>query len=318
MLEKLNANWRARRVLLVGSADRATQWMQALLTELGAKPARIPPSAGAEPLCRAMTAGRISAVIVPALSTLAPGKDAAGQLAALASLLREIREAGVPLTILCSDENVYRAQQHPWYAREEDLTGGETAAGLSMSLLQAYADGVSRGLCGDAVHTICVRHMPTLGSGSPATLQYTKWCRALLAGEVVNVCNPAMQGVFLHPLDMACGALALGARFFAGEEPGIFNLGPGPLSLCANRSAALRLIARHGGTRPIQESEPPLGPALPLLDGARARLLCGTVCQLSADDALDRLFFLERAAQEGNELEEIQKQTQDYILRLSV
>jgi len=321
LLDKLNANWGARRVLLVGGADRPTQFMEALLTELGAKPARIPAASGSETLCRAMTAGRISAVIVPALHALAPDRDAAGQLAALTTLLTEAREAGVPLTILCSEENVYRAQQRPWYAREEDMTGGETRAGLIQSVLQLYADGVSRGMCGDAVRTLCVRVPPTLGSGSPATAQYTQWCRALLSDEVVRVRNPAMQGVFVHPLDAACGTLALGARFFAGDEPsaGIWNLGPGPQNLCANRSAALRLIARSGGTRPIEESEPPMGPALPLLDGAKARLLCGIKCQLTGDEALDMLLALERAAREGaeQELQAMRAQAQTYVGKLT-
>ena len=219
MLDKLNAAFTARRVLLVGGHDRMTLFFESLLSALGARPARIPPSSGAETVCRALTAGRVSALIVPSLPSFAPDRDVAGQLAALSTLLGEAREAGVPLTILCSEANVYRARQGAWYAREEDPIGGETREGLAQSLLQLYADGVSRGLCGDAVHVLCVRTLPALGCGSPAVAQYSAWCRALDAGELPEVAHPSMQSVFIHPLDMACGALMLGARFFTGEEP---------------------------------------------------------------------------------------------------
>ena len=321
MLDKLNAAFTARRVLLVGGHDRMTLFFESLLSALGARPARIPPSSGAETVCRALTAGRVSALIVPSLPSFAPDRDVAGQLAALSTLLGEAREAGVPLTILCSEANVYRARQGAWYAREEDPIGGETREGLAQSLLQLYADGVSRGLCGDAVHVLCVRTLPALGCGSPAVAQYSAWCRALDAGELPEVAHPSMQGVFIHPLDMACGALMLGARFFTGEEPcdGIWNLAPGPHNLCANRSAALRFIARNGGTRPIRETEPPMGPTLPLPDGARTRLLCGFRCLLGADEALDALLAMERAASEGRDAEwsVLQAQTGAYIEKLS-
>lgn len=321
MLDKLNAAFTARRVLLVGGHDRMTLFFESLLGALGARPARIPPSSGAETVCRALTAGRVSALIVPSLPSLAPQRDEAGQLAALSMLLGEAREAGVPLTILCSEVNVYRARQGAWYAREEDPIGGETREGLAQSLLQLYADGVSRGLCGDAVHVLCVRTLPSLGCGSPAVAQYSAWCRALDAGDLPEVAHPAMQGVFVHPLDMICGALMLGARFFAGEEPcdGIWNLAPGPHNLCANRSAALRFIARNGGTRPIRETEPPVGPVLPLPDGARARLLCNFRCLLGADEALDALLAMERASAEGRDAEwsVLRAQTGGYIERLS-
>ena len=321
MLDKLNAAWTARRVLLVGAHERMTLFYEALLLALGARPARIPPSSGAETICRSLTSGRVSALIVPSLPALAPALPEAGQLAALERLLTEAREAGVPLTILCSEANVYRARQGAWYAREEDPIGGETREGLAQSLLQLYADGVSRGLCGDAVHVLCVRTLPSLGCGSPAVAQYSAWCRALDAGDLPEVAHPAMQGVFVHPLDMICGALMLGARFFAGEEPcdGIWNLAPGPHNLCANRSAALRFIARNGGTRPIRETEPPMGPVLPLPDGARARLLCNFRCLLGADEALDALLAMERAAAEGRDAEwsVLRAQTGGYIERLS-
>ena len=320
MLDKLNAAWAARRVLLVGGHDRMTLFVQSLLAALGARPARIPPSSGAETVCRALTAGRVGALIVPSLPTLAPALDEAGQLSVLAMLLSEAREAGVPLTLLCSAVNVYRAGRRPWYAREEDLTGGETREGLAQSLLQLYADGVSRGLCGDAVRILCVRGVPALGCGDPLVAQYTDWCRALLRGEVVRVEHPAAQGVFVHPLDMALGALLLGARVLTGtdEAPGTWNLAPGPRCLCANRSAALRFLARNGGTRPIGEVEPPMRPAQPMPDGEKARLLCGFGCQLDADDALDALLALERAGMEGDAAlhEVVQRQTQAYVERL--
>ena len=318
MLDKLNAAWTARRVLLVGAHERMTLFYEALLLALGARPARIPPSSGAETICRSLTSGRVSALIVPSLPALAPALPEAGQLAALERLLTEAREAGVPLTLLCSDVNVYRARRRPWYAREEDPIGGETREGLAQSLLQLYADGVSRGLCGDAVRVLCVRGVPALGCGDPAVAQAEGWCHALMRREVVRVRRPAMQGIFVHPLDMACGALLLGARFLNGEELDdcTFNLAPGPHNLCANRSAALRFIARNGGTRPIEEIELPEESAFPLPDGAKARLLCGFRCLYTGDEALDDLLSLERARESGEEDTALRRQTQAYVERL--
>ena len=320
MLDKLNQHWRARRVLLVGGAYGLTAFTAALLTELGAKTARIPCACSREALFRALCAGRISAVIVPELHALCPTPDAPAQLAALDALMSEIREAGVPLTILCSDAPVYRAQQHPGYAREEDPIGGQTHDGLLQSILQLYADGVSRGLCGDAVRTLVLRHLPCLQCSEAYTGQYSQWCRALLAGEVVPVCRPSMQGVFVHPFDVVLGMLALGTRTLAGEDMdgGVFNLGAGAMSLCANRSAALRLIARQGGKRPICERESPAGPAYPLPDGAKARLLTGCRCQFTGDEALDWLFELERAKLEGDPSFEtaLQDQARRFLARL--
>ena len=77
MLDKLNAAFTARRVLLVGGHDRMTLFFESLLGALGARPARIPPSSGAETVCRALTAGRVSALIVPSLPLLAPQRDEA-------------------------------------------------------------------------------------------------------------------------------------------------------------------------------------------------------------------------------------------------
>lgn len=321
MLDKLYAAWRARRVLLVSGQDRQSQWMLSFLEELGAKAARIPPDASAEMLCRAMSEGRISAVIAPKADALSAEGSLIAQLTALSTLLNEAREAGVPLVMLCSSANVYRAQQHPWYAREDDPIGGETRDGLIQSILQTFADGVSRALMGDAVSVQCIRHMPCLGEGNPSVAQYGAWCDALLDGELVSVEHPSMQGVFLHPLDVICGALSLGARYFAGEEPctGIFNLGAGPHNLSANRSAALRLISRSGGTRPICESNPPVDVVPPLLDGSRSRLLCGIRSLISGEEALSMLLELTRAARESKEAEmdEIRAQTQRYISLMS-
>ena len=123
----------------------------------------------------------------------------------------------------------------------------------------------------------------------------------------------ALRGEQLQPL-------LLGARVLTGtdEAPGTWNLAPGHRCLCANRSAALRFLARNGGTRPIEEVEPPMRPAQPMPDGEKARLLCGFGCQLEADDALDALLALERAGMEGDAAlhEVVQRQTQAYVERL--
>ena len=52
---------------------------------------------------------------------------------------------------------------------------------------------------------LCVRGVPALGCGDPAVAQAEGWCHALMRREVVRVRRPAMQGIFVHPLDMACG-----------------------------------------------------------------------------------------------------------------
>lgn len=316
MIQELHAAWRGRRVLIIGKADRMTLFMQALLDELGAKTARLIPSAGAETLHRALTEGRIGAIIVPCTRALCDG-NAERQLAALSSLLSEAREAGIPLCILMSDDSVYRADSSPWSVQESDPIGGETPQGLVQSILDLYACGVSRGLCGDAVSVQCIRHLPCLGCGHPAVAQYGAWCRACETGEVLHVQHPSMQGVFIHPLDVCCGTLLLGARFILGDTgcTGPFNLGACSANLIPNRTAGLRFNNRHGMKRPIREAEPPNAAILPLPDGAKARLLCGARCFLSGDEALDQLFSLELMRNNGFDAldKEIKKQTQDYL-----
>jgi len=316
MIHQLHAAWRARRVLLVGGTDRTALLMQTLLDELGAKTARLAPGFRAETLHRALTEGRVSAVIAPCMRTLIQG-TVTEQLSALIMLLCEAREAGIPLVILMSDENVYRAACHPWHAQENDLIGGETPQGLIQSILDLYAGGVARGLCGDPVSVQILRHLPCLGGSHPAVTQYSAWCRAAAAGSVIEVQHPSLSGVFIHPLDICCGALQLGARFLLGDTgcTGPFNLGACSENLVPNRTAALRFTRRLGITRPIRETEPPHAAILPLLDGAKARLLCGARCRISGEDALMRLFENEQAAQSGfeSQMREIMEQTRTYL-----
>ena len=316
MIHQLHAAWRARRVLLIGGEDRTTLVMQTLLDELGAKTARLAPGCRAEHLHRALTASRVSAVIVPCMRLFSRG-GVTDQLSALITLLCEAREAGIPLVILMSDENVYRVAAHPWHPQETDPIGGESPQGLIQSILDLYAGGVSRGLSGDPVSVQIVRHLPCLGCGHPAARQYGAWCRAACSGGAIEVERPSASGVFIHPQDVCCGALLLGARFLLGDTActGAFNLGAGSENLMPNRTAALRFIRRLGVARAVRETEPQPDDALPLPDGTKARLLCGARCRIPGEDALMRLFEIEQAAQSGPESEklEILSQTQAYL-----
>ena len=318
MLQSLHAAWSARRVLLLGGEDRMTRFMHAMLSELGARPACLPLASGSEALARALTSSRVFCVIVPCLRALDGSLD--DQLNALNTLLVEAREAGVPLVMLLSDENVYRAAQHPWTVREEDPIGGETREGLFSAILQLFADGVSRGLLGDPVHVLCVRHLPCLGCGHPAVAPYDLWCRALDEGRPLTVPHPGAQGVFLHPLDACMGSLLLGARFLLGDTActGIFNLDAGAQNLMPGRTAALRLCGRCAHARALEETEPPHPVLLPLLDGARARRLCGARPTVPGDEALLDLLALARAQQKGPEPLEaaIRAQTTAFLARL--
>lgn len=322
MRNHLLTDWRARHVLLVGGTDALTLAMTAMLEAAGAKCARIPAGTSSEMLCRAMTSGRIGAVIAARAHALSPGLDPAMHLSALRTLLTEAREAGVPLVMLCSDAPVYRAARPPAPLEETDAIGGQDEEGLVQSLLQLYALGVSQGLAGDPVRTLILRHPPLLGSGSPCVQQYVRWCRALLSGELIPVEHPDAQGVFYHPLEAACGALTLGAMMLEraregeAEAESVYNLAPGPEGLCPNRSAALRLIRRSGGERPIREID--AGPAyrLPRLSAARARLLAGIRPIYGADEALSLLLSLERARLAGSAEAEMQRQALETLKRL--
>ena len=75
MLQSLHAAWRARRVLLAGEDTLLTRFMQTMLLELGARPARIPPMAERDRLARALTDGRVACLIVPSLRALSGALD---------------------------------------------------------------------------------------------------------------------------------------------------------------------------------------------------------------------------------------------------
>ena len=91
MLEAMLEGWRGKRVLIVGKPDGLCAFLTAMLEEIGARLMRVGDRADAQALCRALTAGRIGAVILPEEMT---GRDLPERLAATLTLIQEIREAG--------------------------------------------------------------------------------------------------------------------------------------------------------------------------------------------------------------------------------
>ena len=203
MLEAMLEGWRGKRVLIVGDRGGLCAFLIAVLDEIGVRPACVSDRADAQTLCRALTAGRVGAVILPGEVT---GRGLPERLAATLTLTEEIREAGVPLLLALSDAAVYR--QGEGRANETAEIGGRTREGLEASILQTALLGAARGLFGDAVRTVLVRHAPILGGDCAA------WCDALLDGRTIEVRHPAARGVFVHPLDIVCCALPLGAQAF--------------------------------------------------------------------------------------------------------
>ena len=100
MLEAMLEGWRGKRVLIVGKPDGLCAFLTAMLEEIGARLMRVGDRADAQALCRALTVGRIGAVILPEEMT---GRDLPERLAATLTLIQEIREAGVPLLLALSD-----------------------------------------------------------------------------------------------------------------------------------------------------------------------------------------------------------------------
>lgn len=309
MLNRITAAWTLRRVLVIGGDDPMTQYACALLHALGAREKMLPPDADVQTLSRTLCDGRVGAVIVPSAQTLASGDDPIQALHAVSQLLGEMREAGVPLAIFLSDADVYA--ESPICADERTPIGGKTREGFSQSLAQLYADGVSRGLLGDPVPTIIVRHAPCLGCVHPAVTQYGAWCRALLRGEAPTIEHPDAQGIFLHPLDALLGALSLGAyHLLVSPCDGIYLIGTPPQNLCANRSAWLHLSAQEGGTRAFRTAYPPYVPACTPLDGTRTRNICGFSAQLNACQSFSLLMAHERALAIGEDAAQFERSHQ--------
>ena len=200
MLEAMLEGWRGKRVLIVGDRGGLCAFLIAVLDEIGARPVCVSDRADAQTLCRALTAGRVSAAILPGEMT---GRSLPERLEATLTLTREVREAGVPLLLAMSDAAVYRGGGR---MNEAGEIGGRTREGLEASILQTALLGAARGLLGDAVRTMLVRHAPVLGEDCAA------WCDALLEGRTIRVRHPAARGVFVHPLDIVCCGLTLGAR----------------------------------------------------------------------------------------------------------
>ncbi len=317
MRQQLTAAWQLRRVLLIGGADAQTLYTKALLAALGARCVPLPPSADARMLSRVLCQGRTGAVILPSAHALAPGGLKA-QLGALTRILHELREAGVPLCLLCSHEDVYSPGGDAWQAEETAPLGGSTREGLIQSILQLYASGVSRGLLGDAVTTVVCRHAPCLGSGHESVRQASAWCRAILRGETPVVEHAAAQGTFMHPLDAALGALCAGAHVLQGGAPGAFNIAPAPHNCCANRSAYGFLAASEGADRAARETAPPCAAPSSPLSGAKLRRLCGFSPLLGAKEALSFLMAHERALTVGEEAAALLRieQAEQFLARL--
>ena len=268
MLEAMLEGWRGKRVLIVGDRGGLCVFLIAVLDEIGARPVCVSDRADAQTLCRALTAGRVSAAILPGEMT---GRSLPERLEATLVLTREMRE------------------------------------GMEASILQMALLGAARGLLGDAVRTMLVRHAPVLGE------EYTAWCDALLEGRTIRVRHPAARGVFVHPLDVVCCGLTLGARAFRCGEGGVYNIGTDERSVCTRQSAARRLAMRHGGAGTAQEETEDGEPPAQLLDGSAARRLCGAACRLDVDQALDLLFEQRRAARAGQEEAAIRRMTRTYL-----
>lgn len=199
MLEAMLEGWRGKRVLIVGDRGGLCAFLIAVLDEIGARPVCVSDRADAQTLCRALTAGRVSAAILPGEMT---GRSLPERLEATLTLTREVREAGVPLLLAMSDAAVYRGGGR---MNEAGEIGGRTREGMEASILQTALLGAARELMGDAVRTMLVRHAPVLGEDCAA------WCDALLEGRTIRVRHPAARGVFVHPLDIVCCGLTLGA-----------------------------------------------------------------------------------------------------------
>ena len=154
MLNQLLTAWRARRVLIVGRADRISLFAQAFLAELGARPARIAPGQDAETLCRALSEGRVSAILVPCLRALAPEDDLLAQLHALLTLLGEAREAGAFLAAIAR-EHAGRGERLAFIAGGETVVHvrGTGLGGRSQELALAAAKGID-GLEGALVFSV--------------------------------------------------------------------------------------------------------------------------------------------------------------------
>ena len=302
MLEAMLEGWRGKRVLIVGDRGGLCAFLIAVLDEIGARPACVSDRADAQTLCRALTAGRVGAVILPGEVT---GRGLPERLAATLTLTEEIREAGVPLLLALSDAAVYR--QGEGRANETAEIGGRTREGLEASILQTALLGAARGLFGDVVRTVLVRHAPILGGDCAA------WCDALLDGRTIEVRHPAARGVFVHPLDIVCCALTLGAQAFRQGEGGLYHIGTDARSISVNRNAARRLAVRHGGESALSEGKEDGETPTQLLDGSAARRLCGAACRLDADQALDLLLEQRRAAREGREAEAIRQMARTYL-----
>ncbi len=302
MLEAMLEGWRGRRVLIVGNRNGLCAFLIAVLEEIGARPICVSDRADAQTLCRALTAGRIGAAVLLGEMT---GRSLPERLAATLALTEEIREAGVPLLMALSDAPVYRGGAYR--AGETERIGGRTREGLEASILQMALDGAARGLLGDPVRTLMIRHAPILGG------QYAAWCDALLENRALDVHQPTVRGVFVHPLDVACCALTLGAAALQRGEGGVYNLGTDARNICIHRSAAQRLAARHHGLSVLHEIEEEGGSPVPLLDGTAMRRLCGAGCHLDVDQALDLLLEQRGAAREGREAEAIRRMTRTYL-----
>ena len=140
MLEAMLEGWRGKRVLIVGDRGGLCAFLIAVLDEIGARPVCVSDRADAQTLCRALTAGRVSAAILPGEMT---GRSLPERLEATLTLTREVREAGVPLLLAMSDAAVYRGGGR---MNEAGEIGGRTREGMEASILQTALLGAADGL----------------------------------------------------------------------------------------------------------------------------------------------------------------------------
>ena len=199
MLEAMLEGWRGKRVLIVGDRGGLCAFLIAVLDEIGARPVCVSDRADAQTLCRALTAGRVSAAILPGEMT---GRSLPERLEATLTLTREVREAGVPLLLAMSDAAVYRGGGR---MNEAGEIGGRTREGMEASILQTAVLGAAY-----AVYRVAFYQKPTTKVPSPADMPTRECYRKAMGPDADALARDMFKAVHITAQD----GTPLAARYY--------------------------------------------------------------------------------------------------------
>jgi len=310
--------WAERRVLVTGHTGFKGTWLTLWLRALGAEVTGFARRDGGDvtdaAAVRAVVSDTRPEVVfhLAGLATVALGyEDPAAvytvNVVGTANVLQAVRESGsVRAVVGVTSDKCYLDQGSEWAYREDDRLGGYDPYSSSKAaqelVIATFRDSVL-GAQGIAVASARAGNVIGGGDRTPGRL-VPDLVRAALAGESLELRNPAARRPWQHVLNPLEGYLLLAERLT--EDPTFataWNFGPDQEDSQPVSWIVERMRARWPGGLEVREAERgPVEAAIPSVDSTRARTRLGWRPPWDLAAAIDATVEWHLAERDGRDL----------------